>query len=245
MNRDEPRLRIYTDLADWWPLFSPPSHYVEEAADLLPVLLAAPDAEPATLLELGSGGGSLAFHFKDRMRLTLTDLSEAMLRVNRRINPECEHLAGDMRSIDLGREFDLVFIHDAIMYATDPASVQATLKAAYRHCRPGGATVVVPDFVTETFEPKTSKGGEDDADGRGFRYLSWIWDPDRTDDTYNVEFAFLLRDSTGNVRFDSERHRFGLFPRALWLDWFQDAGFLASSRIDPWGRDVFVARKPT
>jgi hypothetical protein len=24
--------RRYTDLAEWWPLFSPPMHYVEEAA---------------------------------------------------------------------------------------------------------------------------------------------------------------------------------------------------------------------
>ena len=27
--------RFYDELADWWPLFSPPSHYGEEAEDLL------------------------------------------------------------------------------------------------------------------------------------------------------------------------------------------------------------------
>ena len=40
---------------------SPPSDYVEEAADLLPLLLDGDGAAPRrTLLELGSGGGSLA-----------------------------------------------------------------------------------------------------------------------------------------------------------------------------------------
>ncbi|MGH9323842.1 MAG: class I SAM-dependent methyltransferase, partial [Vicinamibacteria bacterium] len=90
--------RLYTDLAEWWPLFSPPSHYVEEAADLLPVLLEAPDAPPRTLLELGCGGGSLAYHLKARLQLTLSDRSEPMLAVSRAVNPECEHVLGDMRS---------------------------------------------------------------------------------------------------------------------------------------------------
>jgi hypothetical protein len=56
-------MKLYSDLASWWPLMSPPIHYVEEAADLLPLLLEGEDpSAPRTLLELGSGGGSLAFH---------------------------------------------------------------------------------------------------------------------------------------------------------------------------------------
>ena len=130
-------MRLYTDLAHWWPLFSPPSHYVEEAADLLPTLLAAPDAPPVTMLELGSGGGSLAFHFKHRMLLTLSDRSPEMLEVSRAVNPECEHVLGDMRTVELGRVFDLVFIHDAVMYLIEPDSVRAALATASRHCRLG------------------------------------------------------------------------------------------------------------
>jgi hypothetical protein len=60
--------RLYTDLAEWWPLFSPPSHYDEEAADLLATLLSATDPPARTMLELGSGGGSLASHFKHHHR---------------------------------------------------------------------------------------------------------------------------------------------------------------------------------
>src|SRR5438477_134285 len=51
--------RMYTDFAGWWPLLSPPAHYIEEAADLRPTLLAATDQLPRTLLELGCGGGSV------------------------------------------------------------------------------------------------------------------------------------------------------------------------------------------
>jgi SAM-dependent methyltransferase len=235
--------RLYTDLAVWWPLFSPPSEYGDEAADLLPPLLEAPDVPPTTLLELGSGGGSLAYHLKERLALTLTDRSADMLAVSRKVNPECEHVLGDMRTLDLGREFDLVLIHDAIMYATDSGSVRGTFATAYRHCRPGGAVLIVPDCVRETFQADTSTGGNDDADGRGLRYLEWTWDPNPNDDTFEVAFAFLLREPDGTVSVESDRHRCGLFPRSAWLAWIEEAGLAPSSRTDQWERDVFTGKK--
>lgn len=235
-------LRLYSDLAHWWPLLSPPAHYVDEAADLLPVLRAATEP-PRTLLELGAGGGSLAFHLKQHFQLTLTDRSPQMLEVSRAVNPECEHIQGDMRSLRLDRQFDLVLIHDAIMYATDAASVRATLATAAHHCRPGGGLVLVPDCVKETFEPATEHGGEDAPDGRGLRYLEWSWDPDASDETIEVAYAFLLREANGTTRVEMDRHREGLFPRAAWLAWIVEAGFRATSRLDPWNRDVFTGRK--
>jgi SAM-dependent methyltransferase len=235
---------FYDTLAEWWPLFSPPDHYVEEAADLLRRLEPLPPAGTATLLELGCGGGSLASHFKRHFTLTLTDRSPSMLAVSRAVNPECEHIVGDMLTLRLERLFDVVLVHDAIMYATGPASVRATLATAAAHCLPGGTVLVVPDFVRETFTPDTSDGGEDADDGRGFRYLQWCWDPDPRDDTYVVDYAFMMRDASGDVRVVHDRHVEGLFRRADWLEWFDAAGLRATSELDQWGRDVFIA-KPT
>lgn len=236
------RPRFYEELAHWWPLFSPPKHYIEEAEDLLPRLGLHPTTHPPTLLELGSGGGSLAFHLKSHYQLTLTDLAPGMLAVSQAVNPECEHLLGDMRSLRLNRQFDVVLIHDAIMYATEPAEVQAALQTAAIHCRAGGTIAVLPDCVRETFEPDTESGGEDASDGRGFRYLEWSWDPDPADDTYVVDYAFLLRDANGAVDVVHDRHVEGLFSRARWLQWFEDAALSASSSIDPWDRDIFIGK---
>ena len=235
-------MKMYGEYADWWPLLSPPSHYVEEAADLLPTILAASDTPPRTLLELGCGGGSLASHFKGRLALTLTDISEAMLANSRAVNPECEHILGDMMSLDLKRTFDIVLVHDAIMYATSPAQLKAVMATAARHCRPGGGAVFVPDYVTETFEARTEHGGEDGPDGRALRYLEWGWDPDPTDHTYEVVYAIVMRDRDGTTHLDQDRHTEGLFRRASWLQWMKEAGFSARSRLDPWRRDVFWGR---
>jgi SAM-dependent methyltransferase len=191
---------FYKDAAGWWPLFSPPIHYVEEAADLLARLRERQVPEGSTLVEFGSGGGSLAFHLKPSFQLTLTDLSPAMLDVSRTVNPESEHVQGDMRTLRLNRQFDIVLVHDAVMYMTSPDDLRAALRTAAVHCRGGGVVVVLPDYVRETFEPSTDSGGEDGDDGRGLRYLEWRWDPDPVDHTYVVDYAFLLRERDGMSR---------------------------------------------
>ena len=235
---------LYREIAKWWHLFSPPSQYLEDAQALLPELIAAADAPPRTLLELGAGAGSLAWHLKGALELTLTDRSHQMLAVSKQVNPECMHQLGDMRTLDMGRTYDLVLVHDAIMYATERESLRAVLATAYRHLRPGGGAVFVPDCVRETFRPTTATGGEDGSNGQALRYLQWTWDPVSSDTTHEIAWAFLLRECDGSMRSEMDRHRFGLFPRADWFALLGEVGFVARSRLDPWDRDVFVARRP-
>ncbi len=177
------------------------------------------------VLELGSGGGHNAVHLKKDFALTLVDLSEEMLAVSRRLNPECAHHQGDMRTLRLGRDFDAVFVHDAVDYMTSEADLRAAIDTAFAHCRPGGLALFMPDHVAETFEPGSDHGGSDDADGRGVRYLEWTWDPDPTDDWTVTEYSFLLRDADGSVRSVHETHRTGLFARDTWLRLLTDTGF--------------------
>ena len=204
-------------LAAWWPLLSPPADYAEEAADLLPSLLAAPDAPPRTLLELGCGGGSLAWHLKAHFTLTLTDLSDDMLAVSRALNPECEHVQGDMRTLDLGRTFDLVLLHDAVMYMTTRDDLRAALATAARHCRFGGGIAVLPDCGAR--DPRRGcrhrcpPAVRTRPDGRGLRYMEWSWDPDPDDTEYITTYAFVVRHADGRVEVEGDVHHNGVFPR--------------------------------
>jgi SAM-dependent methyltransferase len=235
-------MRLYDQLAAWWPLLSPPEEYGGEADDLLARL--GPDATGGgTLLELGSGGGSLATHLKRHFTLTLTDISPKMLAVSRAANPECEHILGDMRTLRLNRSFDVVLIHDAIMYATDADTARETLRTASHHCRPGGLVAVLPDHVRKTFAPGTDHGGGDAPDGQGLRYLEWTWDPDPDDDTYLVDYAFLLRQADGTVSVEHDRHVEGLFSQEQWLAWLDEVDLPARGEPDPWGRIVFIGRR--
>ena len=93
-------------------------------------------------------------------------------------------------------------------------------------CRPGGAALFCPDYTSETFRSSTRHGGHDVV-GRGMRYLEWDWDPDPTDTTYITDFAYLLRDETGEVRCEYDRHILGLFRCEDWLRLITDVGFQA------------------
>jgi trans-aconitate methyltransferase len=197
-----------------------------------------------TLLELGCGGGNNALHLKAHFaRVTLTDLSPDMLAVSRSLNPECEHLPGDMRTLRLGRTFDVVFIHDAIDYMTTEQDLHLALETAFVHCKPGGLALFVPDYVRETFEPSTDHGGSD-GNGRAMRYLEWTYDPDETDTTYTTDYAYLLREKDQQTRVVHDRHICGVFPRDEWLRLLSEVGFQPEITRDQYERDLFVARRP-
>ena len=240
---------LYTELADWFHLLTQPDDYAEEAAEWSRFIAEALGRAPATMLELGSGGGNNASHMKGATRLTLADLSPAMLALSRRINPACEHVTGDMRTVRLDRTFDAVFIHDAICYITNEADLRRTFETAFLHCAPGGVALFVPDEVRESFKPTTDSGGHDGAAagpdaGRALRYLEWTWDPDPSDDEIVTDFAYLLRERDGSTRALHDRHRFGLFARATWLGLMKEAGFVdAVPRDTPIGSRPFLARK--
>ena len=240
---------FYEDLASWWPLISPAEEYVEEAAFAASVLSSA-SIPVRSVLELGSGGGHNAVHLKSRFDLTLVDLSPAMLEMSQRLNPECAHHQGDMRTVRLDREFDAVFVHDAIDYMTTEADLRLAIETAFAHCRPGGITVLVPDHLREDFEPSSDHGGTDGPDGRGVRFLDWVWDPDPTDTWIQTEYAFLLRDPDGSVRVVHETHRTGLFDSAVWLDLLAACGFSAQAVIEETTEDraprtFFVGHRPS
>ncbi len=237
---------FYSSLARWWPLISPVENYVAEAALLASVLHDAAESTQ-TVLELGSGGGHLAYHLADHFDLTLTDLSPDMLALSRSLNPTCTHHHGDMRSLRLTERFDAVIVHDAISYMTTKADLSAVFTTALHHLRPGGQLVLVPDYTAETYQPRADVCGSDNPDGSGARLFEWTWDPDPTDTWIRTEYAFMLRDADGTVINASETHRHGLFPEATWLGLLTEAGYTATSLAaettqDRLPRTLFAAR---
>lgn len=240
--------KMYDEFAAWWPLLSAPEGYAEEAGIYQRILLDACRRPARTLLELGSGGGNNASHLKARFDMVLVDPSPGMLAHSRALNPECEHHEGDMRTMRLGRRFDCVFIHDAIVYMTTEADLRLALETAFVHCEPGGAALFAPDKVRENFEPSTDHGGHD-AGVRGLRYLEWTWDPDPDDRTYTVDYVYAIREADGTVTAHHDRHIEGLFARADWLRLMTAAGFepevVPIEHSDVEGDyEVFVGRRP-
>ena len=243
-------MKLYNELAQWWQLMSPAAEYTEEAAFYRTTLSNATRRRIETLLELGSGGGNNASHMKTHFKeMVLVDLSPGMLAMSRALNPDLEHHEGDMRTIRLGRQFDAVFVHDAVCYMTTEADLRQAIETAFIHCRPGGVALFAPDYVSENFEPGTDAGGSDDGT-RGMRWLEWRTDPNPADSTYVVDYAYLMRDRDGSVTVEYDRHVEGLFPRATWLRVLAETGFepqalpFELSDLEPGKHEVFVCVRP-
>jgi SAM-dependent methyltransferase len=239
-------VRIYGDLAPWFHLLTAPEEYAAEAERYTALIReAVPDAE--TLLELGAGGGNNASHLKAHFTCTLSDLSPQMLTLSRGLNPECAHVLGDMRTLRLGRTFDAVFVHDAVVYLTIEDDLRACLETAFAHVRPGGVALFVPDHTRETFRPETSHGGHDGTDDRSLRYLEWVTDTDPDDTVYEVDYAVVLREPGRAPRVVHDHHVEGVFPEHTWLHLLEHAGFNASvdraATDDELSQTVFVARR--
>jgi trans-aconitate methyltransferase len=233
---------LYYELASWFHLLTAPEDYKEEAAFYSRLLTENSLIPVKTVLELGSGGGNNASHMKSRFKLTLTDLSEEMLAVSRRINPDCEHLQGDMRNLRLARRFDAVFIHDAISYITTEKDLRATFETAFVHCKPGGSVLFCPDYITETLKETTEHGGHS-AGNRGLRYLGWTWDPNASDTEYYVEMVYLLKE-TNKFSVFHDRHFMGIFSRDTWLKLMNEIGFEDIQVVNYPGNIKTVAATP-
>jgi SAM-dependent methyltransferase len=217
--------RLYGDLADWFHLLTEPTHYAEEARKFAEAIETHSRRPIKTVLELGSGGGNNASHLKERYEMTLTDLSVDMLEVSKTLNPECEHIQGDMRTLRLERRFDAVFVHDAVAYLTSEADLEAAMRTAYEHVEVGGVALFVPDNTAENFRPYYSAGGNDRG-RRSLRYLEWVHPARGTE--VDITFVYVLRDGD-TERIESEHHVVGLFPRATWLELLQGVGFEAET----------------
>ena len=237
---------LYTDLVPWYRLLDTPEDHSEEAACFAQAFQGCVSPAPRTLLELGAGAGNGAAFLKQRFSCTLTDLSPAMLNLSQAVNPECEHIEGDMRTLRLNRVFDVVLVHDAIAYMLSERDLLAAATTAFVHTRPGGAAIFAPDCVRETLrESSQLHMGEDGS--RALRCVDWTWDPDPNDDTYVVEYAFLLRHG-GEVQAVHDTHTEGVFARSTWYDILGRAGYLVEPLMRPLGDgemdEIFLCRRP-
>jgi hypothetical protein len=148
-----------------------------------------------------------------------------------------------MRTLRLGRTFDAVLLHDAVMYLTEENELRLALETVAVHARSGGAVLVAPDCTRESWKAETSSGGNDGPDGRGLRYLEWDWDDDPRDTVFTSAMAYLLREPDGSVRVQHDVSRHGVFPRATWLRLLDEVGVEGRAVRSGWGHEIFVGRR--
>ncbi|WP_352151727.1 class I SAM-dependent methyltransferase [Methanoculleus oceani] len=204
---------------------SPPEEYADEAEFYSERIIRR--TGHGTLLHLGCGGGHLDLWLKGRFTLTGVDMSEEMLALARRLNPEATYISGDMRTVRLGRTFDAVIAHDAINYMLTPEDLRAVFETAYLHLRPGGIFLTLVERRSERFLQNRTDCSAHTAGDIGLIFIQNEYDPDPSDSTYEVTLLYLIH-RDGELEIVTDRHVCGIFPLSLWLDLLKEAGFSVS-----------------
>ncbi|MEA2062414.1 MAG: class I SAM-dependent methyltransferase [Gemmatimonadota bacterium] len=237
--------RLYGDLTWIWPVISPVEDYIEETRQIVRLIREHSMTEVKSLLDLGCGGGHYDYTLKEHFEVTGIDVSESMLSLARRLNPEAAYHYGDMRTLRLGKKFDAVMIADSINYMLTERDLRAAFETAYTHLEPGGVFWTFAEVTTERFKQNRSTCSTHEGKDVEIAYFENYYDPDTTDTNYEISLIYLIRRRGCHLELEMDRHLCGVFKLETWLGLLQDIGFeVEQSRFGPEACPMFVCLKP-
>ena len=220
--KNRTKWRAYSELAWTEPIIAPPEEYAEETEQYSKAIKEHSKIEVRTLLHLGCGAGGNDYTFKKHYNVTGVDISEDMLEIARRLNPEVVYYHGDMRTIELGECFDAVAVPDSIGYMTTEKDLRSAIMTAQKHLKPGGVLLIVAS-IAEQFRQNNFiyTGSREDIDITLFEN-NYILDTAGT--SYEATLIYLIRHK-GKPEIYTDHHICGIFKLETWLDLLKGAGF--------------------
>ncbi len=216
--------RLYGDLAWTMPIISPPSDYVKESELFAKTIRDHAQVDVATLLDLGCGAGHNDNTLKKHFRLAGVDLSETVLGLARRLNPELTYVQGDMRTVRLGKTFGAVIGLDALGYMLTETDLKAVFTTAFVHLEPGGVFLTVQEYDPSRFEHDHTEAKTRAEGDVQITLIENKHDPDPGDTTIEVTLIFLIW-RAGQLQIEADLHVCGLFRLDTWLRLLREVGF--------------------
>lgn len=219
----------YNELAWIEPIIAPPEDYAADTEHKCRLIRQHSRIEPKTLLHLGSGAGMNDYTFKKYFRVTGVDISDGMLEMARQINPGAVYYKGDMRTVTLGEQFDVVVCMEAIGYMLTVEDTRRAVSNAYEHLKPGGVflfTTLLKDDFRENNFAYSGKRGNIEVTVLENNYL-----PDREGTTYEATLVYLIR-RRGELEIHTESHFLSLFTLETWTGLLRECNFTVTTGRD-------------
>jgi len=216
--------RLYGDLAWTWPIISPVEDYIEETELFSKLIREHSKIEVKTLLHLGCGGGHNDYTFKKHFKVTSVDISEDMLTLAKKLNPEVNYQYGDMRTIRIRERFDAVTILDSINYIRAVEDLQRTFITIYEHLKPGGVFLTFVEQIAGQFKQNNTTFSTHSQSDVEITFIENDYDPDPTDTSYEATFIYLIRVG-GKLEVYTDRHLCSIFKLKTWLKLLKEVGF--------------------
>jgi SAM-dependent methyltransferase len=195
-----------------------------------------------TLLDVACGTGAHLGELRRWYHVEGADISPAMLDVARARVPDVPLHQADMRTLDLGKAFDVVIcLFSSIGYVTDPTEMRSTVARLAGHVAPGGVLIldgwVRPDEWREGYRPEPEIAR--DRETTVVRLAA----SRRAGNITEMDMHHLVQTAEG-VEYFVEHHRLALTPTEDYASAVESAGL--SARVIPNympGRDRIVGLK--
>lgn len=209
-------LKMYSSLSYLWPFLNPLEEFSKEAERINQIIhpFVQSGTRPA-MLEFGSGGGRLLSHFTRNFETHGVDLSTDMIKQSKVLNPSTIHTVGDMRSIDLGKAFDVILIGDSIGYAVSEEDLISTIGNCAKHLQSGGVLILAPDWTAETFRGNNLWSCKVNTHSSEVSLVEYQWQPDNAPGEIHSLFVFMVSGKEDTM-VDVDHHRFGLHSNSVW-----------------------------
>lgn len=219
MNKNKKWLS-YTDLAWTELIISSPEEYREETELFCKTIIDNSKNKPQTLLHLGCGAGINDYTFKKHFKVTGVDISNEMLKIARKLNPEVKYIHGDMREIRLKLRFDAVAIPDSIGYMTTEKDLRRAINTAYRHLNTGGIILIVAN-IRDNFKENNFvyTGSKKDIKITVFENNCIT-----SKTNYEATFVYLICRKS-KLEIYTDKHTIGLFNLITWEKLLKERGF--------------------
>jgi SAM-dependent methyltransferase len=225
--------RFYDALYSW-------KDYAAENV-LLHALIETRTPGARTLLDVACGTGLRLAELQAWYEVEGVDLDPAMVELARERLPGVPVHEGDMITLALGREFDVVVcLFSSIGYVLTRERLRAAAAALARHVAPGGLLLVEPWVFPEAWQPEHVHAlFVDEPDLKIARMT--VGAP--AGKTVTLDFEYLVATLDGAEHF-TERHELGMFTDEDYREAFEGAGL--GVEFDPeglMGRGLYIGTR--
>ncbi len=146
---------------------------------------------PCRVLDAGCGTGRIATELHRRgVVVTGVDLDDVMLTQARAKAPQLDWRLGDLSTITLAADYDLIVLAGNVMIYLTPGTEAATLANLARHLKPGGLLVAAFELTPKPWTQLTLASYDHLASAAGFtlaaRWSTWDQTLYTARDTYAV-----------------------------------------------------------
>jgi ubiquinone/menaquinone biosynthesis C-methylase UbiE len=234
---------LHNNLANYYDRIYSFKDYLDEAVRLQNLIIKYSESVGNSLLDVACGTGLHIKYLKDDFSCTGVDVSRAMLKIARKNVKGVTFKEGDMRTLRLGKQFDVIIcLLSSIGYVRTAARLEKTIQNFSKHLKKGGLALIEPSHAKSAYvsgEPRITT-----YDGREVKIARVNWTNFRQA-TAVLNMHILIAERGKEPKYFVDKHELGLFGINSTLR-IMKAGGLKSKYLQNGlmpGRELFVGIK--